>query len=58
MFSVHCPNHGAEVLLTQSHIESLENSDVGIVVHWVCWCGERGSFLAGPPRTARSRAIA
>jgi len=58
MFSVHCPSHGAEVLLTQSNIESLENSEIGIVVHWVCWCGERGSFISEPPRTQRSQAIA
>ena len=57
MFSVHCPSHGAEVLLDETQIESIENSDVGIVVHWVCWCGERGSFVSGPPRTRPSAAL-
>jgi hypothetical protein len=47
MFSVHCPHDGVEVLLTDRHIEALEHTDEGIRIHWVCYCGERGSFVSG-----------
>jgi len=47
MFSVHCPKHGHEVLLGERRIESLHNSDAGIEVRWLCYCGHRGSFLTG-----------
>lgn len=47
MFSVHCAQHGAKVLLTDRHIEALENTDDGILIRWVCYCGERGSFTSG-----------
>lgn len=52
MFSVHCPNHGCEVLLSDRRIERLVEVDEGIRVDWVCWCGERGSFLTGRRRPA------
>ena len=47
MFSVHCPRHGGEVLLPESHISSLRNSVAGIEVRWVCYCGHRGAFTTG-----------
>jgi len=47
MFTVHCPQHGSDVLLPERHIESLRNGDAGIEVRWVCYCGHRGSFLTG-----------
>ncbi len=47
MFSVHCPVHGAEVLLSERRIEALVHHDEGIDVRWVCWCGARGSFTTG-----------
>ena len=50
MFSVHCPQHGSEVLLTERRIESLRNTQSGIEVHWVCYCGHRGSLLTGRRR--------
>jgi hypothetical protein len=51
MFSVQCPRHGSEVLLSESHIVGLDRSSDGrITVRWVCWCGHRGSH-----RTGRSR---
>jgi hypothetical protein len=59
MFSVHCPQHGAEVLLTDRHIEAIENSDHGIRIHWICYCGERGSFVSGRHGPcSRSEAVA
>jgi hypothetical protein len=33
--------------LGERRIESLHNSDAGIEVRWVCYCGHRGSFLTG-----------
>ena len=47
MFSIQCPRHGSEVLLSESRIESLRNSVAGIEVRWICYCGHRGSFITG-----------
>jgi hypothetical protein len=47
MFTVHCPQHGREVLLSERRIESLHNTLNGIEIRWVCWCGTRGSMLTG-----------
>jgi hypothetical protein len=50
MFSVHCPRHGTEVLLTERHIVGLDPSDGDLTVRWVCWCGYRGSHHTGRRR--------
>jgi hypothetical protein len=50
MFSVHCPQHRSEVLLPERRIESLRNTNAGIEVRWVCYCGHRGSFITGRRR--------
>jgi hypothetical protein len=42
MFTVHCPQHGASVLLGPDQIVRLVNTTHGFEVHWVCWCGEHG----------------
>lgn len=47
MFSVRCPRHGAEVLLSSTNIEALHNTEAGIVVHWRCRCGARGVQVTG-----------
>ena len=47
MFSVHCPRHGAEILLSNRHIESIGNTTSGIEVRWRCICGHQGTFLTG-----------
>lgn len=55
MFEVHCHVHGSGVLLDRSRIEALRNTDEGPVIDWHCWCGARGSLIAGTrsePRTA------
>ena len=54
MFSVHCPQHGSEVLLPERRIESLRNTVAGIEVRWVCYCGHRGSFMTGRRATPPS----
>jgi hypothetical protein len=50
MFSVNCPRHGSEVLLTERHITALEPGDGHLTVRWECWCGHRGSHRTGRPR--------
>lgn len=57
MFSVHCPRHGAEVLLTERNIESLHNTEHGIRLSWICTCGERGSLTTGRHRARRGSAL-
>ncbi|MGH9137778.1 MAG: hypothetical protein ACRD0G_12125 [Acidimicrobiales bacterium] len=47
MFTVFCPHHQADVLLSERRIQALENGDDGIRVHWECSCGTRGSYLTG-----------
>jgi hypothetical protein len=50
MFTVQCPRHGSEVMLTERRITGLEPEGDRLTVRWVCWCGFRGSH-----RTGRSR---
>ena len=50
MFSIQCPRHGSEVLLSESRIESLRNRVAGIEVRWICYCGHRGAFTSGRRR--------
>jgi hypothetical protein len=57
MFTVHCPNEQAEVLLGPRRIERLENTPDGIVLHWRCHCGATGA-LAPTGRAAEHRAAA
>jgi hypothetical protein len=47
MFSVYCPTHGGQILLSSRHIESLRNTDHGIEIHWRCVCGTRGVEVSG-----------
>jgi hypothetical protein len=50
MFALHCPRHQTRVLLGARSIDSVVNTDAGIVVHWHCHCGWRGTVLTGHPR--------
>lgn len=50
MFTVHCPRHSSEVLLTERRIVGLDSSADGMTVRWVCWCGHQGSHRTGRPR--------
>jgi hypothetical protein len=47
MFAVHCHVHESEVLLDWSRVEGLRQTDDGPVIDWRCWCGARGSLIAG-----------
>jgi hypothetical protein len=50
MFSVNCPRHGSEVLLSESRIVGIDTTGDGMKVRWVCWCGHVGSHHAGRSR--------
>lgn len=59
MINVHCPQHGRAVLLSLRHILGIENDDDGTTVHWVCWCGHRGSdqFSHDGESTPRAKSL-
>ncbi len=52
MFSVRCPRHGSDVLLSERHITGIERTGDHLKVSWVCWCGHRGSHRTGRPAPA------
>lgn len=52
MFTVHCDCVDGEMLLSESRITGIANTDDGIIVAFRCWCGRDGTFLTG--RRARS----
>ncbi|MGH3978162.1 MAG: hypothetical protein ACRDRZ_04035 [Pseudonocardiaceae bacterium] len=47
MIAVHCPRHGARVLLTERRIRALHNTDDGIVMELECYDGERIVVVTG-----------
>jgi hypothetical protein len=52
MFSVNCPRHSSEVLLSESRILRIDPTGEGLTVSWVCWCGHVGSHASGRARRA------
>jgi hypothetical protein len=44
VFTVHCPNHRAEVLLGSSAITGVRNARAGIELDWRCRCGATGTL--------------
>lgn len=60
MFTVHCHEHDSDVLLDWSRVEGLRHTPQGPVIDWRCWCGARGSLVAGSrsePRPAEATVI-
>jgi hypothetical protein len=55
MFSVHCPTHGTEVLLSERRIRAMRATPAGFDVDWECWCGTRGSMHASRAMAGRTR---
>jgi hypothetical protein len=47
MFAIYCHIHESRVLLDWSRVERMRDSDEGPVLDWHCWCGARGSLVAG-----------
>jgi hypothetical protein len=43
MLRVHCPRHGQDVLLGHRRVLGVEGHGDEVTVHWVCYCGQRGS---------------
>jgi hypothetical protein len=56
MFAIYCPSHQARVLLGPRAIEALVNTPDGIVLHWRCRCGTRGTELTGRPTSTANAA--
>jgi len=54
MFAIHCHTHGSRVLLDWSRVEGMRQSDEGPVLDWHCWCGARGSLIAGERSVPRA----
>lgn len=42
MFDVYCARHGSRVLLTESAIFGLADTETGPVLAWKCRCGQVG----------------
>lgn len=47
MFSVHCPEAGAEVLLGPRSVLSMHNTQRGVVTYFRCRCGTTGVLVSG-----------
>jgi hypothetical protein len=47
MFSVMCPRHGCDILLSERRIRDLRSTDHGVELEWECWCGHRGTEVLG-----------
>jgi hypothetical protein len=50
MFTVKCPRHGTEVLLSESRILGIDPVGDHLSVRWICWCGHIGSHRTGRAR--------
>lgn len=42
MFAVYCPTHRSKVLLGPRSVRRLQNTTLGVLLHWQCRCGTRG----------------
>lgn len=54
MFTVHCPCHGSDVLLTERRIEEIVDLPDRHAVRYRCWCGRVGSTEIPRSRAARA----
>jgi len=43
MFTVDCPEHGTQVLLSERRIEAIVPREGGQELRWRCWCGTAGT---------------
>ena len=57
MFSVHCPTHESEVLLSERRIRALRPTTAGLEIDYECWCGTRGSMRTGRAMAGRHRPV-
>jgi hypothetical protein len=49
MFTIYCPEHGAQTLIPIDAIERLENTEAGIRLYVECWCGAHLVVNTGQP---------
>ena len=54
MFAIECPTHRSRVLVTESRIRNLRNTDRGILLDIECWCGTHVVLVTGRTAAARS----
>jgi hypothetical protein len=54
MLLINCPSHGRQVLVTESRVRRLTNTDSGILLDIECWCGTHVALLTGRRTAARS----
>jgi hypothetical protein len=47
MFDIYCPQHGSRVLLDVTALESIDDTDAGLAVHYHCTCGYEGVWVTG-----------
>jgi hypothetical protein len=50
MFVIDCPRHGSKVLVFETRIRSLTNTDTDIVLDVECWCGQHVTIHTGRDR--------
>jgi hypothetical protein len=48
MFAAYCPRHQSKILLSTDAITALIRTEDGLLAHFVCTCGEPGTWI--PPR--------
>jgi hypothetical protein len=51
MLLINCPSHGRQVLVTESRIRLLTNTDSGILLDIECWCGTHVALRTGRQAT-------
>ncbi len=56
MFDHVCTACGQRQLVFASRVRSVVNTDAGIQVTHICWCGAQQTWLTGKAATARSDA--
>jgi hypothetical protein len=53
VFDHHCTACDRRLLIFPSQVTGLANTDHGIVVDFVCWCGSEQSLVTGKDATRR-----
>lgn len=57
MFAHHCSHCQQRQLIFPSQITGVENTERGILVDYVCWCGAPQSYLTGRRATERGATV-
>lgn len=58
MFDNNCQVCAARVLIFESQVTSMANTDEGIVVSFTCWCGTEQTQVTGKARRADRERVA